>query len=355
MAHPAGAEVLGLRPNDKDQALIGVLDRLRWEQLHLPLRLRALQREARAQGREGPALLYSPALGAPVCSPVPVVAHVHDLIPLREPGQFRGAASWYWRRLLPLSWKRSRLITVSNLSLVDEVEELLGYNRGRIRMVPYYPDPRAAALAAEIQPGYSRPALDAPEGNHLFVCLASHEPRKNLELPIRALGVLRSRGIKARLVCIGGLTAHTKVLADLAARSGVADSVEFPGYLDQRETVRLLLEAAALLFLSRLEGYGMPPQEAQSIGCPVVLSDIPCHRAVYADQKRLAQLADDERQPPLLLDPDDEAGLAAEMERLISDPQYRLELRRAGLAYSATFSAEATAAALHAAFEAALS
>jgi glycosyltransferase involved in cell wall biosynthesis len=354
-SYPAGAEVTGLRPNEQDQALIGVLDRLRWEQLRLPLRLRALRRKARMQGGEAPALLYSPALGAPLVSPIPVVAHVHDLIPLREPAQFSGLASWYWRRLLPLSWKRCRLITVSNASLVDEVETLLRYGRGRIHVVPYYPDPRTAVLAAEIQPDYQRPSLGAASGEPLFLCLASHESRKNIELPIRALAALKNRGMQARLVCVGGLTAHTQALAELAARTGVADCVEFPGYLEQRKTVRLLLGATALLFMSRLEGFGMPPQEAQSIGCAVVLSDIPCHRAVYADPLRWAQLDPGDRHPPVLLDPDDVAGLASEMARLISDPQYRLGLRRAGLAYSAAFTAEATAAALHTAFEAALS
>ena len=63
-------EVAGLRPNERDAALGGVGDRLAWEQWRLPAELRATH-AARPLD-----LAYSPALGAPLFSPVPgTVAH----------------------------------------------------------------------------------------------------------------------------------------------------------------------------------------------------------------------------------------------------------------------------------------
>ena len=118
----------------------------------------------------------------------------------------------------------------------------------------------------------------------------------------------------------------------------MAAAVEFPGYAERAEIVRHFLNCTALLFVSRYEGYGMPPQEAQSVGCPVLLSDIACHRAVYADPLRLAQL------PPELRHArrrwsgvDDAEGLADAMQRLLEDDAWRAQLSRAGSAYCETF------------------
>jgi glycosyltransferase involved in cell wall biosynthesis len=72
-------------------------------------------------------------------------------------------------------------------------------------------------------------------------------------------------------------------LRELAVECNVAPAVEFIGYQERRATVELLLGCTALLFVSHYEGYGMPPQEAQSIGCAAILSDIRCHREVYAE------------------------------------------------------------------------
>ena len=344
----AEVEVAGLPPNEQDRPLIGVLDRLAWEQWRLP---RALHREHR---RKPLSLAYSPALGAPLASPVPVLCHVHDLIPLHFPEQFGGVAGWYFKRLLPYTWRRCRALPVSNATVAGDIAEQLGFPRERIHVVPYYPDPAVAATAARIKPGYAAIEESGAPDEPYFITLASHEPRKNIELAIKALGLLDQRGIAARLVCIGGHTPHTAALRQLAASCGVSTAVEFPGYLVQRETVHHLLHCTALLFVSRYEGYGMPPQEAQSVGCAVILSDLACHRHIYGDAARLGKLEHEARSAPPFVGVEDTEHLASEMQRLIEDGAYRAKLRRAGIAYSKTFSPEATAQALKAAFTATL-
>ena len=142
------ADVCELRPNDRDEPLRGVPDRLAWEQWRLPRAVGRTLRYAARTKQAPPALLYCPALGAPLRCALPRVAHVHDLIPLADPGQFSGAARWYWTTLLPACWRRCRVLTVSNASLVDEVAERLRLPRERIHVVPYYanlPAPVAAA------------------------------------------------------------------------------------------------------------------------------------------------------------------------------------------------------------------
>jgi glycosyltransferase involved in cell wall biosynthesis len=188
----------------------------------------------------------------------------------------------------------------------------------------------------------------------VLLCMGTHEERKNFALAIHALWLLKQRGIKAELRIIGTETEHTSELQAAAESASVKDQVSFVGYATREEIVKQLMQATALIFVSRYEGYGMPPQEAQSLGCPVVLSDIGCHRAVYDDPLRWGRLPRERRQPPPFVDPDDPGALADELQRLIELPLWRRELARAGVAYQDTYSAQETAAALQSAFDAAL-
>jgi glycosyltransferase involved in cell wall biosynthesis len=346
--HAPEVKIVGLRPNEEDRPLIGVPDRMYWEQLRLP---RALYREHRSQPLH---LCYSPALGAPLKSPVPVVANVNDLIPLVYPESFSGFAGWYWKRQLPRTWKACRAVTTSNETVAGDLVNLLGIPRQRIHVVPYYPDPQLKLLAADLlasEPGLTWDPASKPP---LFCTLASHETRKNIELAIRGVAILHQRGTAARLVCAGGRTAHTDSLIRLAAEQGIAEHVEFPGYVERREAVRLMLSATALIFASHYEGYGMPPLEAMTVGCPVVLSGIDCHRSVYGDRAKWDSLEPGLHSMPQFVDPDDADALAAELHKLAANGDYRRSLIESGLAYSALFTPQDTAAALSAAFSAAL-
>lgn len=344
-AHAPGVEIAVLAPNQRNAPLRTVLDRVWWEQVRLPY---AAWREHR---RRSCSALITSALGAPLLSPVPVLAIVNDLIPLEYPVQFNGAAGWYWKQLLPFSWRRCAGIIVSNASLVEPVAQRLEYPSSRIHVVPYYANPAYKLIADGIQHGWELAHTSTPPARPCFVMLSTHEPRKNIELAIRALGTLRKQGTDARLICVGGVTAHTNKLRQLAGVEGVGDSVEFPGYQTPERIVALLLACTALLFVSCYEGYGLPPQEAQSIGCAVVLSDIACHRSVYEDQQRWEAVAPELRQPPAFVAVDDVHGLARQMRLLQEDADYRQRQRLAGMAYQSTFGPEKTARALLSAIE----
>jgi glycosyltransferase involved in cell wall biosynthesis len=333
------AEVLGLPPNAHDRALRGVPDRVLWEQWRLPAAVAKLAPPT--------ALLYCPALGAPRRCALPRVAHVHDLIPLADPTQFKGAARWYWTQYLPQCWRTCSALTVSNASLVDEAEQRLGFRREQIHIVPYYCGLGADEIA-------TAQASSPPVATPYFMMLASHEPRKNIVLALNALALLKERKLQPRLVCLGTRTVYTLPLRQLAQRLGVGDQVTWPDYAPRALVLQLLQHSAGLLFVSRHEGYGMPPQEAQALGTPVVLSDIACHRTVYADPARWSKVPEELRTPPPFVGVADDAALADQMQRLLEDGAWAAQLRAAGQAYQQTFSPQATAQALRRAFEAVL-
>ena len=94
------------------------------------------------------------------------------------------------------------------------------------------------------------------------------------------------------------------------------------------EALGVLYQGAfALLFPSRAEGFGLPPIEAQTLGCPVVCSDIPPHRENLSDSALFAGA-------------EDAQGLADRLASL-HDSGTRAQLATRGRANARRFSREA--------------
>lgn len=85
--------------------------------------------------------------------------------------------------------------------------------------------------------------------------------------------------------------------------------------------------AFALLFPSKAEGFGLPPIEAQSLGCPVVCSDIPSHRWILGDSAMLA--------------PADNLALMVSQLEVLLDPISRRQLVQLGRENAERFSQKA--------------
>lgn len=56
-----------------------------------------------------------------------------------------------------------------------------------------------------------------------------------------------------------------------------------PKTVTDAELVNLYTHAEALVFPSRMEGFGLPALEALAHGCPVIASDIPIFREILGD------------------------------------------------------------------------
>lgn len=71
--------------------------------------------------------------------------------------------------------------------------------------------------------------------------------------------------------------------------------------------------ATAFIYLSLYEGFGIPPLEAMSFGCPVILSDITVFREIYGDAA-------------LYVDPLDEQKVSNAIKKIIEDKELRTML-----------------------------
>src|SRR4029079_11022849 len=117
---------------------------------------------------------------------------------------------------------------------------------------------------------------------------------------------------------------------DLLLKHGIASRVKRLGAVPKDDLVALYNAAAAFVFPSLSEGFGIPPLEAFACGCPVICSNATSLPEVVGDAA-------------LMFDPQDAHALAAHLQAAASDAGLRERLRRAGFERVRQFSYTRTA------------
>jgi glycosyltransferase involved in cell wall biosynthesis len=208
------------------------------------------------------------------------VVTVHDLSFERDPALMGRLDRAIFKALVPRAVARAdRVLTVSERTRRD-LEELYGASPAKIVVTPNGVDQRFA-------PG------DGAGGFLLFV--GAIQPRKD---PLAAVEAAEQAGLPLVVVGPEKDTALAQQLRDRGA--------DLRGYVEDTELAALYRDAAALVFPSRYEGFGLPVVEAMASGTPVVATDDPAVRevagdaALYAPPERLGEavrraLADRER------------------------------------------------------------
>ena len=319
---PAGLAWRDLGPSPW-QRLAPNLDKLWFEQVSFPRACRAV----------GAALAHVPYFASPLLPSVATVVTVHDLIPLLVPGYRRPALVRAYTRLVSRAARRAALVLTDAEATRAEVIRHLGLPPERVRAVPL----AAAAAYRPLADGRVLAAVRAryalPETYLLY--LGGYDQRRNLSTLFRALALARSRDPALPLLALGGPlpAADTPFTPDprrLAAEAGVSAGVRFLGRVPEEDKPALYSGALAFLFPSRYEGFGLPVLEALACGAP----------AVVAHATTLPEVAGP---GALYVEPDDVAGWAAAIVRLVQDGALRALLRARGLAHAARFSWERTA------------
>lgn len=315
---PPGVTAVSLRtPFDRRNPNLA---KLFFEQLALPFAAGRLMRH------QGPAVLFVPYFAPPLHAPLPVVTTVGDIIPLLLP-EYRGPphVRAYMRLVRHTVRRSAHLLTFSRASC-DDIVAHLGVPAARITPIllaagdQYSPADHESARA-EVARRYG---IDGP----FVYYVGGLDARKNVVTLVRAFGLLRGRGTRATLVIAGrALGTDRRLFPDLDALIADLDLATAVRRIDvPLEDGPLLYRACTVFaFPSRYEGFGLPPLEAMACGAPVVVSNASSLPEVVGPAA-------------LRVAPDDLAGWAAALSRLLNSPQLRDELRRQGFAQAARFS-----------------
>jgi glycosyltransferase involved in cell wall biosynthesis len=116
----------------------------------------------------------------------------------------------------------------------------------------------------------TRRRYDLPGSFLLFV--GAQEPRKNLLPLLEALKIVHLHGHQISLVLVGPPGDDSNQLLVRAEKLGLAPWLIMTGYLPEEEVRRIYRLAAAFVFPSLCEGFGLPLLEAMASGLPVAAS-----------------------------------------------------------------------------------
>ena len=179
---------------------------------------------------------------------------IHDLVPLRFPDWVPAAT----RRLHLAKYENAArtcdVVFVNSRFTADDVTETLGIPSERIRVA----HPGAG-------PAFRPDGPVAELGRPYLLSVATREPRKNLGNLVTAHGLLGGE--------VGLALAGAEGWG--ADETGDADSVVRLGYVADARLPELYRGAAAFVYPSRFEGFGIPVIEAMACGTPVVASSHP--------------------------------------------------------------------------------
>jgi glycosyltransferase involved in cell wall biosynthesis len=144
------------------------------------------------------------------------------------------------------------------------------------------------------------------------------------------MAVVRRRHPSARLVVVGSATPHQELLAQEAARLGIAEAVHFPGWIDANDLEGLYQSASCFVLPSLREGFGLPILEAMARGVPVACSNVSALPEVAGNAARY-------------FDPDRHEEIAAAVIRLLEQQDETARLVAAGKRRSGRFTWRRTA------------
>lgn len=116
-----------------------------------------------------------------------------------------------------------------------------------------------------------QPVARDPAGPSVTIgALGRMFPQKGFHVLLRAASVLKEQDVPFRLV-VGGDGPERSALQRLSEELGLAQHVDFPGWISNREEFFAQVDIFCLPSLS--EPFGLVVTEAMARGCPVIVSD----------------------------------------------------------------------------------
>jgi glycosyltransferase involved in cell wall biosynthesis len=263
-----------------------------WEQLELPLHV-------------GRRVLVSLGNTAPLVSRN--VVTIHDAAVFAVPGAFSRAFRTWYRVLIPTQGRTAlRIVTISKFSK-EELSRRAGIALEKMAVVA----PGCEHIVHTAADARVFERLPVHRGSYVLA-VGSQAPHKNIALLLEAL---RRVGEAPPLVLAGRV--NPRVFGSTAGAWG--NGVHATGYVTDAELRALYENACCFVFPSLYEGFGMPPLEAMTCGCPVIVA-------------RAAALPEVCGDAALYCDPHNADDLVRQIRLLIESPGRRDELRERGIA-----------------------
>lgn len=195
-----------------------------------------------------------------------IINTIHDMGAWDSSDSMTTLQKLYWRTTYRISASASeQIITVSNFSR-GRISDILDYPINKINVIysAVYEDviKDYGYAFADVQKKYNLP-------NKYIMTLSTLEPRKNLELLLKAFTNIQDN-VNYDLVLVGRKGWKMDELLD---KYNTKERIYITGFVDDEYVSLIYKNAMCFVFPSLYEGFGLPPVEALSLGTPVIACD----------------------------------------------------------------------------------
>lgn len=269
-----------------------VLVKARWytlaEQIVVPLKIWSAKVD----------LMHFPHFNVPLLCPAKFIVTIHDLILTKHPTQRASTLSPFLYKIKNYAY---RIVINSAVKKAKKIIAISNFTRNDI-LEKFKVDPDKVAMTYEgIASKLEEDDEDINEEDVLkkhnlqkpyLMYVGNAYPHKNLEGLLDVFEALSKTFPDIKLVLVGKEDYFYKRVRSYAQKKEFKkEMVNFPGYIPDEELKFVYRNALGYVFPSLFEGFGLPPLEAMTQGCPVVSSNSTClpevlgEAAYYFDAK----------------------------------------------------------------------
>lgn len=269
----------------------------------------------------------------------PTILHAHivyDLIGINHPEFFTPEAAAEVRAIIDSLDEHTVVFAISEHTKRDLLAYRSDLSPAQITVIPLAAGHAFRPCESGAVREVARTKYGIPVGVPYVLSLATLEVRKNLDRVINAfaLHLQQNPGSELHLVLSGMAGWKLEQLDQaIAAAHEWRHRIVLTGFIEDGDLSALYSDALCFVYLSRYEGFGLPPLEAMACGTPVIC----------ANNSSLPEVVGD---AGVMLDADDVQGVADAIQRIATTPSYRARLSTAGLERSRLFNWERSAAIL---------
>ena len=258
-------------------------------------------------------------------STTPQLLVVHDLAFKHFPKHISWMQRWHYAAMTPRFLKKAkRVVTVSEFSKKDIVESY-----PNLQLNP-------TVISGAARSGFMPLSWEEKEqvkeaytdGYEYFLCVGGINPRKNMMHILKAFSLFKKwHKSNMKLVFAGRLAWQYQDFVEKLKTFKYRNDVVLTGYVEEKILKKLTGAAYASLYVTHLEGFGLPIVEAMQSGVPVVVGNNSSMPEVGGEAVLYADASNPE-------------NIASQMQALYRNEKMRENLIQKGLERAAQYSWE---------------
>lgn len=291
-----------------------------WEQIALP----------RAAQKEGCDVLHCTGNTGPVFCKLPLIITLHDIIYLESISLFKKAGTWYqkmgnmYRRWIvpPVVRKSAKVVTVSNFEQ-ERIRNFMGLGDNLVTIYNGVGE-HFRKITDEKQLMKAKSDYGLPD--HFLFFLGNTDPKKNTPNVLKAFAAFNACSeVKYKLVMLDYEESALMQVLNAIGCAAIRKDIIMTGYVPNLQLPAIISQCEVFLYPSLRESFGIPILEGMACGVPVITSSTSSMPEIAGDAAAI-------------VDPENPEEIAAAIELILNDEQYRNTLCEKGIKRAARFS-----------------